>query len=90
MTERIIRADEVKVGHAVTKLVLLYRRRLRKGTYLQDQEIKRTKGRWPTVVDASFVEHGEGGEPTVYIELSDKPGTPYCTSPDDQVTIEEV
>lgn len=43
-------------------------------------------GRLPRVTRTNYLEHGEGGEPTVYLETSDGPGV-YCLYPDEPVNV---
>lgn len=87
-TTKTIKAAEVQEGHAVTRIVAQYKRRFRPGTYPMDFGITKSKGQWPTVVDTRFLEDGEGGQPTVYLVLSDDPNGTYCLYPDDDVTVE--
>lgn len=89
MAEKTIRADEVKDGQTITSIAAKGHTRWRKRPTVVDQDIRKARGRWPTVINASFLEDGEDGQPTVYLELSDKRGWTFPLAPDDQVTIEE-
>lgn len=44
-------------------------------------------GHWPTVIRTNYLENGEGGKPTIYLETSEAPGWVYCLDPDEPVTI---
>jgi len=78
VTERTIRADEVKIGQTVTDI---------EG---ERWKPRKKHGAWPTVVKAEYQERGEDGKPTVYLYLSDRPRASYQIAPDVIVTIEEV
>lgn len=88
MSTKQIRAIEVKEGQTVTAMTIVYTSLLRKRKRPVDQGIRPINGRWPTVTKASYLENGEGGQPTVYLEMSDKRGWTHCLAPDDQVTVE--
>ena len=88
MREETIDAINVKAGQTVTAMTIVYTSAFRKRRRPVDQEIRQSNGRWPTVTKASFLENGEGGHPTVYLEMSDKRGWVHCLAPDDQVTVE--
>jgi len=88
MREITIDAIKVQKGQTVTAIVSNGQSRWGKRPIKVDQGVRKTKGRWPTVIDADYVERGEGGEPTVYIETSEMPGWTFCLASDDQVTVE--
>lgn len=46
-----------------------------------------TRRRGSTVIRTNYLQEGEGGKPTVYIETADKPGWTYCLDPDELVTV---
>jgi hypothetical protein len=56
-------------------------------TAIPGETLQRRRGVWPTVTQQSFLEDGEGGHPTVYIETHEKPGWVFCLNPDDPVTV---
>jgi hypothetical protein len=85
---RTVRAIEVREGQTVTAITSYYRRPWRRHPYPQDQQVTRTNGMWPTVVEADYAENGEGGQPTVYLMLSDDRTGDFCLGPDDEVTVE--
>jgi hypothetical protein len=43
--------------------------------------------RQPTVIDVSYLEDGEGGRPTVYIESSEMRGWTWCLTPTTPVVV---
>lgn len=88
MQEITIDAIKVQKGQTVSRVVTNELSRWRKHPRTVDQDIRKTKGHWPTVVDADYWERGEGGQPTVYLSLSDRPGWTFCLAPEDQVTVE--
>ena len=88
MREITIDAIKVQEGQTVTRVVTNEQSRWRKRPIKVDQDVRKTKGCWPTATDAEYVERGEGGQPTVYLALSDSPGWTFCLNPDDQVTVE--
>lgn len=87
MAEKTINAKDVREGQAVTKITSKVVSRWRKRPTTIDQEIRKVHGKWPTVTRASFAQDGEGGQPTVYIEMSDERGWTFCLDPDDKVTV---
>lgn len=89
MAEKTIDAVDVRNGQTVTRIVAKAVTRWRKRPATIDQDVRKTRGKWPTVTDAHYLEHGEGGQPTVYLELNDAPGWTYCLAPNDQVTVED-
>ncbi|TDD97692.1 hypothetical protein [Actinomadura rubrisoli] len=82
-----IQAREVREDQSVTKVVCRYKSRWRRRPVRDNQQITKAGGRWPTVVKATYREHGEGGAPTVYLTLSDDPSMSFCLAPDDEVTV---
>lgn len=87
MTEKTIDAIDVKQGQTVTAMTIVYTGPFLKRKSPVDQEIRQTNGQWPTVAKASFLQNGEDGKPTVYLEMSDKRGWTHCLAPTDQVTV---
>lgn len=88
MREETIDAIKVKAGQTVTCVVTNERSRWRKRPIKRDQDVRKTRGHWPTATRAEYRRDGEGGQPTVYLETSDAPGWVFCLRPDDQVTVE--
>lgn len=78
---RNIKAIELKPGQTVSSVTTLSCNGRDTDTYQLRQQ--------PTVVSADFTEKGEGGQPTVYLTLSDHPCPAFHLAPDDDVTIEE-
>lgn len=85
---KTIKAIEVREGQTVTGITCFYRSRWLKRPVGEDQRIRRRRGQWPTVTDADYLEDGEGGQPTVYLTLSDAAGYSFCLNPSDEVTVE--
>ena len=42
---------------------------------------------YPVATKVSFLEDGEGGHPTVYVESSEKPGWTWCLRPGEVVKV---
>lgn len=87
MREKTIDAIKVQTGQAVTMITAEYRTYWRNRPAVEEMRPPKHRGKWPTVIDATYLTDGEGGRPTVYIETSDSPGGHYCLRPDDQVTV---
>jgi hypothetical protein len=49
--------------------------------------LRRRRGIWPTVTDHAYLEDGEGGQPTVYVESHEHPGSTWCIDPTATVTV---
>lgn len=69
-----IRAIDVKEGQQLTAV--------------PGETLRKRKGAWPTVIEKSFLQNGEGGNPTVYIKTHEKPRYVWCLNPEDLVTVE--
>lgn len=63
-------------------------RQIRKGhVYVSSPSGGPVRGGSSVVTRTNYLEKGEGGKPTVYIETADAPGWTYCLDPNEQVTV---
>jgi hypothetical protein len=74
MSTKQIRAIDVEEGQQITAV--------------PSETLRKRRGVWPTVIEQSFLQNGEGGKPTVYIRTHEKPQYVWCLNPDDLVTVE--
>lgn len=86
---KTIPASEVREGMTVSALRYKMATGLLRRTRMRTDHLRKRRGQWPTVVEADFWEQGEGGEPTVYLVLSDDTSGCYPLHPGEMVTVEE-
>lgn len=56
-------------------------------TAVPGERLRPRRSGWPTVTDVEYLENGEGGQPTVYIETHEMPGYTWPFRPDEPVRV---
>lgn len=80
MKTKPVRAENARVGMAVVEIVVSH-------PSCPPRTLRKRRGRYPTVTELDFEQHGEQGLPIVYVTLSDRPKEEYHLSPADELLI---